>query len=394
VTSPHETPITVVIVISNLEFGGAQRQVVELANRIDRETVTLHIVSLSSYIPLASQLRAPEDRVHIIEKKSKFDISVVPRLARLLRRLRADVVHGYLFDAEIAARLAGFLARTPATGGCERNTNYELKKIQLLAYRMTKNLVDFYVANSVAGARFNCNTLGHPENIYYVVHNGVDTNRFCPRDKQAIRSELGIDTDTFVVGMFGSFKPQKNHALLFESFSRLRKSVPNSRMLLVGDELAGGMHGSTEYRDEMKRVIVDLELSEYCILCGNRANVESLYPACDVTALPSLFEGTPNVALESMACAVPVVATDVSDNAYIIRDGETGYLVDVGDIDTFSNRLQRLADDRRLADALGVAGRQWMVDEFSTTRLADKTVAVYLDTLGLDSPNARQLKRL
>jgi glycosyltransferase involved in cell wall biosynthesis len=394
VSTSNKLPITVVIVISNLEFGGAQRQVVELANRIDSDKVTLHIVSLSSYVPLGSQLVPPDNNLHIIEKHNKYDLSVVPRLARLLRQLRADVVHGYLFDAEIAARLAGFLARTPSIGGCERNTNYELKKIQLLTYRATRSLVDFYVANSSAGARFNCDTLGHPEDIYYTVHNGVDTDRFCPRDNASVRNELGIDADTFVIGMFGSFKPQKNHSLLFAAYADLLNDIPNSKLLLVGDELAGGMHGSTEYRDQMTRLMTDLGLDDHCVLCGNRADVESLYPACDVTALPSLFEGTPNVALESMACAVPVIATDVSDNAYIIRDGETGYLVDTGDVDAFSNRLKRLAENHNLTLTLGAAGRQWMIDEFSTTRLAEKTVAVYFETLGLDSPDAKLLNRL
>jgi glycosyltransferase involved in cell wall biosynthesis len=119
--------------------------------------------------------------------------------------------------------------------------------------------------------------------------------------------------------------------------------------------------------------------------------VEKLYPACDVTALPSLFEGTPNVALESMACGVPVVATDVSDNAYIVRSGETGYLVRLGDSEGFANRLLALASDSALRSSMGAAGRSWVEQEFSCARLAAKTEAVYRDVLGQPA-NAGPLK--
>jgi hypothetical protein len=115
-------PIRALIVISNLEYGGAQRQVVEMANNVDPRRIELHLGSLSDYVPLASDL-ADRSRLHVIEKRFKFDLSVVARLARLLRSVDAHVVHGYLFDAEIATRLAGRLAGTPLVVGSERNTD-------------------------------------------------------------------------------------------------------------------------------------------------------------------------------------------------------------------------------------------------------------------------------
>ena len=146
-----ERPVRVVLVISNLEYGGAQRQVVEIANELPRRGFTVHICCLSSYVPLASGLRTMSHQLHILPKRWKFDISLVPRLAAFLRRVRADVVHGFLFDANIAVRLAGFLARTPLVIDSERNTNYRLKRRQLVAYAMTKRLRHLCVANSHAG---------------------------------------------------------------------------------------------------------------------------------------------------------------------------------------------------------------------------------------------------
>src|SRR5262245_47304943 len=116
-----QMPLVPVMVISDLEFAGAQRQVVELANYIDSRQFDVHVCSLADYVPLAGALWDRDKRLHIIRKRGKFDLTVVWRLAHLLRQLQADIVHGFLFDAEIAARLAGRLARKPVVIGSERN---------------------------------------------------------------------------------------------------------------------------------------------------------------------------------------------------------------------------------------------------------------------------------
>lgn len=370
----------IVLVISNLEFGGAQRQIVELANAMDPLKYEAHVVSLSPYVPLAQGLRLPSGQSHVIRKRFKFDLTVIPRLARLLRRVRADVVHGYLFDAEIASRLAGWLAGTPLIVGSERNTDYYLKRRQLLVYRLTRGLTDLVVANSGAGAKFNRRMLGHPEPIYRVVHNGVDSVRFAPRpasENLATRREIGLADDEAAVGMFASFKEQKNQPLLLRAAKLVLARRPRTRFVFVGDELYLGMHGSDEYKRCVEKLIDELGVRERCLFLGNRDDVQRLYPACDLTVLPSLYEGTPNVALESMASGTPVIATDVSDNAYVIPDGRAGFVVPLGDERALADRILALLEDAELRGRLGRQAREWVEQEFTTARLAQKTVEIY-----------------
>lgn len=367
------------LVISNLEYGGAQRQVVDLTNATDPSRMELQVCSLSSYVPLAEGLKN-EDRLHVLAKRIKYDATVPIRLAALLRRLRADVVHGYLFDAEIAVRIAGRLARTALVVGSERNTDYRLKAVQLATYHLTRGMVDLVVANSCAGADFNARMLGHPRSIYRVVHNGVDTERFRPSDSRVVREELRIAAEP-TAGVFGSFKEQKNHPLFFEAARRVLQHIPRARFLLVGDQLYGGMHGSNAYKQRVMRLVDQLGIRDRCLFLGNRDDVERLYPACDITVLPSLFEGTPNVALESMACGVPVIATRVSDNAAIIPDGRAGYLIEPGDAAALAERMTQLLSKQERRIAMSRAAREWVQEEFSLTRLAQKTEAVYREAL-------------
>jgi glycosyltransferase involved in cell wall biosynthesis len=374
-------PHPIVLVIDNLEYGGAQRQVIELANHIDPSRFDVHICSLSGYMPLADRIVDRERRLHVITKKWKYDVTVIPRLAKLLRRLKADIVHGYLFAAEIAARIAGRLARTPLIFGSERNTDYHLKRRQLIAYRLTRGCVDLIVANSNAGAQFYCRLLGYHPSQCRVIHNGVDTELFRPHDGQVLRHELGIGDQECVVGMFASFKKQKNHPFFFGAAQRVLQRLPQTRLLLVGDELYGGMYGSDDYKREMDRLVDKLDIRKRCLFLGNRHDVDRLYCLCDLTVLPSLFEGTSNVALESMACGIPVIATQVSDNSQIIPDGRVGYLIPLGDEVALCERICQLLEDSARRRQMGQDARAWVESEFSIARLADKTARVYEDAL-------------
>lgn len=374
---PPSQPLRVGLVISNLEYGGAQRQVVELVNHLDPSVVDARVCSLSPYVPLAADLR-DRSRLHVITKRFKFDVTVVPRLAAWLRKGRMRVVHSYLFDAEIAARLAGRLAGCVVIGS-ERNTDYTLKKRQLIAYRLTRSCMDLIIANSRAGAEFNRRLLGQDAARYRVVHNGVDVERFRPRDPRQARIDAGLPLDAPLAGMFASFKAQKNHPLAFEAARLVLDRLPSARFLFVGDMLYAGMHGSDQYKADMERRVDALRLRDACIFLGNRDDVAALYGACDLTLLPSHFEGTPNVVLESLACGVPVVATHVSDNAYIVPDGRVGFVVPLGDAAALAQRIVEILTDAALRARLSEQARQWMIDEFSVARLAEKTAAVYAE---------------
>jgi glycosyltransferase involved in cell wall biosynthesis len=352
-----------------------------LANHIDPSRFDVHICSLSDYVPLADRIVDRERRLHIITKKWKYDVTVIPRLAKLLRRLKADIVHGYLFTAEIAARIAGRLAHTLLVFGSERNTDYHLKSRQLIAYRLTRGCMDLIVANSNAGAQFDCRLLGYRPSQCRVIHNGVDTQLFRPHDGRALRRELGIGDQEYVVGMFASFKKQKNHPLLFGAARRVLQRLPQTRLLFVGDELYGGMYGSDDYKLEMDRLVDKLGIRKRCMFLGNRHDVDRLYCVCDLTVLPSLFEGTPNVALESMACGIPVIATQVSDNSQIIPDGRVGYLIPLGDEVALCDRICQLLEDSPRRRQMGQQARAWVEAEFSIACLADKTALVYQDAL-------------
>jgi len=373
--------ICVVLVIDDLGYGGTERQVIELANNLDPDQFDVHVCSLSDHVPLSSKLRDAGHRLHVINKAHRLDPIIILRLAHLLRTLKADIVHGYHFGTEIICRLAGRMARTPLVVGSERNANCPIRKDHILVLKLTRRCVDIIVANSNSGAESNARIFRRPQSDYRVVHNGVDTERFRPMDGSKIRQELGIPIQCPVVGAFANFKKQKNHPMLFRAFNLVLQSFPDARLLLVGDQpvdIKGSFDG---YRAQLDHLIDDLEIRHRCIFLGHQKNVERIYSACDITVLSSFHEGTPNVLLESMACGVPVVATNVCDNAYIVKDGEVGHLVAVGDEAAMANRMELLLSKTALRQEMGRKARSWVAGEFSTKRLAEKMESVYMEFL-------------
>lgn len=367
----------VLIVISNMEFGGAQRQIIELVNNIEQDKFEVHVCSLSKFAPLAMQFNE-NIAFHTVHKKSKFDFSVVFKLAKLIRKHKFHIAHSYLFDAEIAVRLAAKISlRKIKVIGSERNANYLIKPIQKKAYYLTRNMVCKIIANSQSGATYNAQQTGQPNSKYHVIYNGVNTNRFIVKDKIETRRSLGITQDCKLIGMFASFKQQKNHFFLIDTLEQLRKTGVEFKLLLVGEELHGGLHGSDDYSKELKYKIKKSNFSNDVIFLGNRADVENIYPACDITILPSLFEGTPNVVLESMACGIPVIATDVSDNNVIIDDSINGFIVPLNNISILQDRIMTLFKDDRLIAEMRGKSRQKISQNYSSIKLAENTQSIY-----------------
>ena len=236
------------------------------------------------------------------------------------------------------------------------------------------------IANSHAGARFNSKSLGYPMSHYRVIHNGVNTDEFHPLDKSESRRQFGLLDDFFWIGIFASFKARKNHEMLLRAASKLVEKDPDIRFLFVGDQLADGRKGSDEYFQKIMGRITSLNLSTYCTFLGNQLDVNTLYSCCDLTVLTSRIEGTPNAALESMAC-VPVIATDVSDNSQIIQSGRAGFVVPLDDEDALVTAVQSLKNDEHLRNNMGIYSREWVKKEFSIERYAGRTAAAYREFL-------------
>ena len=385
-------PINVCLLISSLEFGGGERQVIELAGALDRSIVDPIIISLSDRVPLIEKNAEVRKLLHIVPKRWRFDFTTVFRVARLLRQLKIDVIHASLFDSEIVARLAAPMTGVKVVIASELNADYVRPRLHQIAQKLTMPLFDVMVANSHAGARFNMRTLGLDQSRLRVVHQGVDTARFRPDAEAGLnfRERIGIPLDAPVVGMVGSFKRQKDHATFLRMAKKVVEEVPNCRFLIAGDVISGSLD-SKDYAEEIRSLAKTLDSGKWCHFIGNQEDIQGFYNACDLTALLSLREGLPNVVLESMACGVPVIASNIADNAIIIRDGETGYVVPTaGDLPAAGHVCNLLGNPDQLRK-MGQAARHHVCAEFTPERAARKFEEIYTSLYAAKDNSISQL---
>lgn len=362
--------LRVMLLTSGLHYGGAERQVVELAKQLDRERFEPMLCSLDGTRTLFD-LNPSDTPIVMAKRRARFDPIPFWQVGRTMRREAIDVVHCFLFDAEVIGRLMGRLTGVPAVIASERNSDYPVMPIKDRVQRATRSMVDLVIANSHAGKEYACGHLGFVDDRVVVVHNGVDVERFVPGDKAAARQRIGISGDGPVVGMFASFKAQKNHAMYFRVAQRVIDRIPEVTFLSVSHTPTGDRM-SEAYQESLNSMLDELQLWDRVKILTNRDDVEELYRACDLTLLTSKREGTPNVVLESMASGVPVVATDVADNWLILGEASGGGVIGLDDDAAMVDVVCRKLADREALKAAGERARAKVEREYSLTMWADR----------------------
>jgi glycosyltransferase involved in cell wall biosynthesis len=316
----------VLFVISDLGFHGAQKQVVELSRELVRGGHEAAIYTLNDEAPRAAELEGSGVEVVTDQKRVKLDPWVLSRLRRKIVRWRADIVHGFLFDGDIYARLAAI--GTGATVlNSERSDNYEISRTQRIAHWLTKGLVHGVVANSRSGARFAQKLYGYDPEHMHVVWNGM---RIEEVERKAVsgtdyRSEFFGPGGHRIACMIGHIKPAKDYHLALDTAAALVKASPEWRVLFLGEALAsagGYQAGRDSDTSGYKRGVMEhferLGIAERVKFAGARADAPAILAQCDVQLMTSCREGFPNVVLEGMVLGVPVVSTEYSDIRHIL----------------------------------------------------------------------------
>jgi glycosyltransferase involved in cell wall biosynthesis len=183
-----------------------------------------------------------------------------------------------------------------------------------------------------------------------VLFKGVDLAALDPsaQDGSAVRTALGIPQNVVVVGTVGRLVWEKGHVWLLQAAARLREALPDARFLFVG---AG------EKEEQLRAEAARLGIDDRVVFAGYRRDIPGMLAAMDVFALPSRKENMPQVLLEAMAMARPVVSTATIGIREVLENGSSGFVVPTGDVGALADCLLQLARDARLRTAMGARAR-------------------------------------
>jgi len=362
--------IRVALCITELDVGGAERALVELATRLDPARVEPVVYCLqprpeSDEASCVPPLEAAGIKVHCLgARRSRQIPGALGQLKRLLVDEKPDLVQTFLFHANIAGRIAARRAgvRRVVSGirVAERHSRWHL-----WIDRLTARLVDRHVCVSQAVARFSAERARLPADKLVVIPNGIDVERY-PANQPANLEALGLRADRRVVTYVGRLDRQKGVRWLLETAPLWLERLPDCDLLLVGK---GPEQAALEVVSRERGISGRVQLA------GWRSDVPEILAASDLLVLPSVWEGMPNVVLQAMASRLPVLATDVEGVRELLGPAADAQIVRYGDTEAFAEKLVALMSDRALASELGRQNRRRVRSEFTLSRM----VAAYQD---------------
>ncbi len=379
--SSSHSKIRLLYIIGQLGLGGSERQLYLLLKHLDKSRFEPHVVVFnpSPYVVLDDDLRTLGVRVYTVPLGCKGILARSWFLYRLFREISPHVVHSWTVHDNPYAGLIGALAGVRLRWGSVRGSIHGRGFASLPALFRWMSLRS--VSKLTVNSRFLQDELraaGISSRRIALIQNCVD----CDSSVAFPLSSLSIDEHCRVVGTVGNLRRMKNHDMFIDGMAKvLSDNQRDVRGVIVGQPIPD----EAELPDLLTSRIRQRDLDGRVVLAGFQPNVPGLMRELTVFCLTSNSEGFPNVILEAMAAARPVVATRVGGVPELVRDGVTGFLIEPGDVDGFARAVGALLDDPALAERMGRAGRETVERQYSCEIAVQRLSKLYLEALGRQS---------
>lgn len=364
--------IPICFAITDLEVGGAERNLVQLVRRLDRKQWSPSVVCLAPFGPLAKEL--PDDiPVHSLEMHGPGSlVSGLARFRRHLAQVRPALLQTFLFHANVLARFAKSSAGRPILVSgvrvAERGASWHL-----WLDRLTRSRVDHYVCVSEGVKDFTRRTIGVGADRLSVIPNGVEIEKYeaaAPIDRAA----WDIPRDRPLLLFIGRLDPQKGLFDLLEAAGSIQAEHGPDVAQIV-------FLGEGPMRRQLASEIERRNLGKMVRLVGWQSDIAGWLRAADGMALPSHWEGMPNAILEAMAAARPVIATDIEGSRDLVRPGESGWLVPPKSPALLAQAMAQFFQCADRRSAYGERGQQIARENYSYPIMVERYERLYRSLL-------------
>ena len=367
-------PPTICQVLHCLGIGGAEVLAAEIARRLS-DRYRFVFACLDSLGTLGEQLVRDGFRVEVLHRQPGLDWRCSSRLAQFLKTEHVDVTHAHQYTPFFQSLLSRLTHRHPPIIFTEHGRHYpdsrSLKRVLFNRALLRSDDRLFGVGQSVCDALVAHE--GLPQSRVERIYNGVDLGPYraaCGDSalRQAVRTELGLHNDEFVILQVARLNSLKDHRTALRTLQRLTANGLSAKLILAGDG---------EERGQLEAFVAAQQLGPHVRFLGSRRDIPRLMSAADVFLLSSISEGIPLTFIEAMAAGLPVVTTNVGGSAEVVLDGVTGLLAPAQDDAQLARHLETLQFDSLKRRCFGDAGAARATKLFSLDRMLDEYSAVY-----------------
>lgn len=322
------------------------------------------------------------------------DLQSYQAIRKIIREYKPDIVHTHAAKAGAVGRMAAYHEKVPVivhTFHGHTFHSYFNKYVSKAFVQIERRLARISTKIvTISDSQFEEITSEYricPPSKAIVIPNGIDINKFVIDNiekRSAWRKQFNIPEDATVVGIIGRMAPVKNHAMFVDVVDSVIRTAdkPNLHFVIVGDgetrletqNLLQAKHIPFNYFPENPQL-------QKVLFTSWQTDMDKVYSAMDVVCLTSLNEGTPISVIEAQATAKPVVSTRVGAVDATMIDGDSGYLVESRDAESFAARVRDLIQSPTQAEAMGKAGRDFVLEKYSHMRLVKDMRELYLELL-------------
>ena len=369
----------IAFVIDKVNYGGAERQLVELLKGIDKTRFDISLIIFVKGGDLWGEIHQIAGvKVVCLHRKHRWDIfSVIIRLFKAIKSIRPNVIHGYMLGTNELCFILARLLNIKVVWGI-RNSNIDFldfdwfTRLKFLIGTWMSRYVDLMIANSESGKNDHI-VRGYSENNWRIIPNGINITRFYPNRPvgEEMRSEWGIKKDSVVIGIVGRIHPMKDHTTFLKAAAMFLKERGDAFFICIGT-------GSDSYKRKLHDLENKLNISHRTIWTGTVDNMCRVYNVLDVLSSSSAYgEGFSNAIGEAMACGVLCVVTDVGDSGTVL--GDAGFVIPPRNQMALVEGWKRILNlSEKERTNLSIFARNRIKNLYSLDNMVDKTVAALL----------------
>ena len=376
----------ILFIATTTHVGGAEKILSAIAKHLHQDRVNVAVCSLKSKGPYGEHLESLGIPVYSFEIASDSGLRgllsyllSLPALVRQIRSFRPQIVHAFLFRANLLARIAASLCRVSINISSIRIIEND-RPFYFFLDRLTSCLVTQYLAVSERVKEVTCKRSHIDAERIRVIRNGIDLSPFAAMGRgdnhDSSARQFGIGPQSLVCGTVARLHHQKGIRNLIDAFVLLQAEFPNLKLLLVGDG---------PERSNLTNQAAALGVSQSVIFAGQKNSPVQYLKLMNIFVLSSLYEGFPNAVLEAMAAHVPVVASDVGGVSELVRHEENGLLVPPGDPSTLAEAIRTLLLNPEKARLMASSAYDRIRKEFSLEGMLNKYDELYEDLLSKKS---------
>jgi glycosyltransferase involved in cell wall biosynthesis len=337
-------------------YGGAEKNVVDIINRLDTNKYTSSVLVFLEDNPLKKEITNKNVKFFVIPKKGKLSLKLISDFEKKLKEIQPDIVHTHLFGGDVWGRLAAKRLKIPVVT-TEQNINTDEGIVRDWTKRLLRNKTDKYISCSEAVKNDMIKRYNIDSDIIQVIRNGIDVERFV--SKKEIFEEKTIK---FLI--VGRLVEQKGYHIALHALARIKE---NWTLDIVG---------IGPKKDELKQLVRELHIEDNVFFREPTSEVQEYFKYTDIVLIPSVWEGLGIVAMEALASGRVVISSNTGGLVESVKHGENGFLFESEDISDLQKQIEYVLTNKEQAKKIArQAGRD--AKKFSIDTIVEEYAGVY-----------------